>query len=135
MTRWDRFTHTRVGRTVVHPLFITSMVIFMVVNAGIAGWALTTAWSAKSHEITVARNEAGKAVAKAQEAQEAQARAKVQSDAKAARDLETARQAFCHLIDINASDDPPPSTARGFAQQEAYKQLGRTPFLHCFPKS
>jgi hypothetical protein len=127
MTRWDRFTHTKLGRAVVHPIFMVCMVIFMVVTAGISGWALTSSWQAKSREITVARAEAHRAVVESQKARE-------EAQAKSAADLERARQGFCNIIRLNTGNNPPPTTARGVALQKTYRELGETPFLHCFKK-
>lgn len=90
--------------------------------------ALCIALQATSHSVKVARHEAqvasAKAVAAAGQAEEAQR----QSNNRA---LEIARQQFCKVIEIQAAGDPPPTTARGFAAQQAYRELARTPFLHC----
>lgn len=121
--RWDRFTHTKVGRFVIHPMFIVGMAIFMVVNAAVAGWALTTAWDAKGREIQVARTEASRAVVKAQQAQDAQ---------RAASDvaLVAARRQFCAIINI-ISGGPPPTNERSLELQQAFQKLGTSAFLHC----
>jgi hypothetical protein len=125
--RWDRFTHTKAGRFVSHPLFIVGMAIFMVVNAVVAGWALTTSWEARDREIVVARAEAAKAVAQANQANRS-------AIASRAASSEAARQAFCRIIILNVGNNPPPTTARGFALQAAYAEFGKSPVLHCFSK-
>jgi hypothetical protein len=125
--RWDRFTHTKAGRFVSHPLFIVGMAIFMVANAAVAGWALTASWQARDREIVVARAEAAKAVAQASQANRSAMASRAASN-------EAAREAFCRIIILNASNNPPPTTARGFAFQAAYAQLGKSPALHCFTK-
>lgn len=110
------------------------LVLFVVVASTsigalvIANRSDHTASNAKLAAVTtaaeVARREASAAFAKSEAA-----------DRKAAEAqrtlLETARQQFCKVIEIQASNDPPPTTARGFAAQEAYRQLAKTSFLHC----
>jgi hypothetical protein len=122
-TRWDRFTHTRAGRAVVHPIFIACMALFMVASATVSVVALTTAWHAKSREIAVARVESAHAVAKANQAQLA-------AQASEAHTLEQARTEFCHIVHIYATAKGT-TTERGQQVSLAWEALGRTPFLHC----
>lgn len=128
LSRLERFAQTRTGRVMLHPAFVVCMALFTILNAGIAGWALTTSWEARDREIVVARAEAAKAVAQASQANRSAMASRAASN-------EAAREAFCRIIALNASDNPPPTTARGFAFQAAYAQLGKSPALHCFTKS
>lgn len=122
-TRWDRFTHTRLGRAVVHPIFIACMALFMVASATVSVVALSTAWKSQKHETTIARAEAARAVEKANEAQ-------VAAQAAEAHTLEQARTEFCHIVHIYATAKGT-TTQRGQQVAAAWEALGRTPFLHC----
>lgn len=109
---------------------LAGILVVMVACAGVSGWALDTAWTAKSHEIAVARHEAAAAVAKAQQADDRAAEAKEQAQIKAAHELEKARVAFCYLVGKYASAQGP-TNQRSVDISAAWASLGRTEFLHC----
>jgi hypothetical protein len=127
LSRLERFAQTRTGRVMLHPAFVVCMALFTILNAAIAGWALTTSWEARDREIVVARAEAAKAVTQANQANRS-------AIASRAASSEAARQAFCRIIILNVGNNPPPTTARGFALQAAYAEFGKSPVLHCFSK-
>lgn len=115
---------TRVATIVVKPVFIILLSVFMVISAGVSGWALTTAWNAKGHEITVARTEARHAVQQAHLAE-------VDGQQNGAAQKEATRLLVCKLVQINSSLTPPPTTARGVSIAAAWHQIGELPVLHC----
>jgi hypothetical protein len=71
--------------------------------------------TAAQQAAVIARREATRAVSQAQAAEDKANQARVLA-------AEQARRQFCVLINIGASDDPPPTTARGFAQQERLQE-------------
>lgn len=136
MTRIDRFYDqfrvTRFGRIVTHPMFLFATSVMSILALITALYALYGLSQQNGRTAAIASRTATaaslRATAAFQQSQESQAKsAKAQAAA-----LEVARQAFCKIIVLNAGGNPPPTTARGFAFQAAYKELGKSPFLHCF---
>jgi sensor histidine kinase regulating citrate/malate metabolism len=105
-------------------LVVVVEVTALIVAVGSDHKANDAKLTAAQQAAVVARREATRAVNQAQAAED-----KANQARKIAGDQ--ARRQFCVLIRIGASDDPPPTTARGFAQQDAYKKLEALPLLHC----
>lgn len=120
--------HRLLRNTTFWVLLTLGTLILSIVALCIALQATSNSVKATSRSVAAARVEARaastKAIAAAQAAADAQAKANRVA-------LEAARQQFCKVIEIQASEDPPPTTARGFAAQRAYQDLAKTPFLHC----
>ena len=108
---------TKISHFVVKPVFIIFLSLFMVASAVLSGWALTTAWNAKSREITVARQEAHHAVQEAQQAQ-------IQNARNNAKSNEANRVLVCKLVNAEAKLDAPQVA-------HAWLEIGRLPTLHC----
>lgn len=122
---YDRFRHTWLGRIVTHPAFLLFATAMSIASFVIALYVLYGFTQQNSRTANIASQQAAQAVRQAQVTQKKAAAAQRATG-------EAARLAFCKIIVLNASNSPPPTTARGFAFQAAYAELGKSPVLHCF---
>jgi hypothetical protein len=122
---YDHFRRTRPGRVITHPATLLLATMMSVLSFVVALYVLFEFSQQNGHTADIAAQKAQAAVEQAESSQRQAAQATHAA-------VEAARVAFCRIVSINAGNDPPPSTARGFANQEAYRELGKLPLFHCF---